>query len=111
MNIVFEYQVIYENLTCVVTKVLGVFQDYDIAKDFYHREVNKRGLNPEMLLKKQVGDTGVFFMSEEVDSCLFIDLHYIENLYNYRVEMSKQKIMERREEEMKRSINGEENES
>ena len=62
-----------------------------------------------MLLKKQVRDTGVFFMSEGLDSCLFIDLHYIENLYNYRVEMSKQKIMERREEEMRRSINGEEN--
>lgn len=106
MNIVFEYQVINESLTCVVTKVLGVFQDYDIARDFYMNEVEKRQLNPEMLLKKQVGDTGVFFMSEGRDSCLFIDLHYIENLYNYRVKMSKQKIMEQREEEMRHFYNG-----
>jgi len=109
MHIVFEYQVIHENLTCVVTTVLGVFQDYDIARDFYMNEVDKRGLNPNRILEKQVGDKGVFFMSEGLDSCLFIDLNYIENLYNYRVEMSKQKIMERRKEEMRHFYNGGEN--
>jgi len=85
MYIIFEYQVITEDLTCMIDKVLGVFCDFDIARDFYLNEVVKRGLDPDKLLQKRIGDRGLFFFSEDNQTCLFTDLNIIEQVYQMRM--------------------------
>jgi len=90
MYIVFEYQVITEDLTCMIDKVLGVFSDFDIAKDFYLNEVDKRGLDPDKLLQKRIGDKGLFFFSEDHETLLFTDLNIIEQVYHRRMKEYKE---------------------
>ena len=34
MTIVYEYEVINEDLVCMITNALGVFDDHEIAKEF-----------------------------------------------------------------------------
>jgi len=85
MYIVFEYQVITEDLTCMIDKVLGVFSDFDIARDFYLNEIVKRGLDPDKLLQKRIGDKGLFFFSEDHETLLFTDLNIIEQVYQMRM--------------------------
>lgn len=90
MYIIFEYQVITEDLTCMIDKALGVFADFDIARDFYLNEIVKRGLDPDKLLQKRIGDKGLFFFSEDHQTCLFTDLNIIERVYQMRMKAHKE---------------------
>lgn len=80
MNIVFEFEVVTDDLLCQVTKILGVFPDYDTAREFYESQLVKRGLDPGKVLQKKVGDKGLYFMPEGCEFTLVINLNWIKEL-------------------------------
>lgn len=86
MYIIFEYEVITDGLLCVVDKVLGVFTDYQTAKDFFINERDKRNLDPNKLLDKKVGDRGITFFGQGHTSHLLTDLKLIEAIYLKQME-------------------------
>jgi len=79
MYIVFEYEVVTDELLCEITKALGVFNDFLSARQYFNLEIDRRALNTQMsLLEKKKGDTGLFLFGKGKGSCLLIDLKMIE---------------------------------
>jgi len=87
MYIVFEYEVVTDELLCEITKALGVFNDFWSARQFFHLEADRRALNTQMsLLEKKKGDTGLFLFEKGRGSCLLIDLKMIEEKHQEAIE-------------------------
>lgn len=79
MYIVFEYEVVTDELLCEIIKVLGVFNDFWSARQYFNLEIDRRALNTQMsLLEKKKGDIGLFLFEKGKGSCLLIDLKMIE---------------------------------
>lgn len=97
MTIVYEYEVINEDLVCMITNALGVFDDYETTKEFFIREAEKRNLIEGKFLDKKKGEKGLFIIANEQHSLLFLNLKLLKQLQDEKRERDKE--LEKKENE------------